>query len=75
MQFPITNDKLTTLIADMQVRILELPELSDKLVKENGIIPNCSNIKDQLKDDVGRLLEEEDNNDTTDSSFQTSDTS
>uniref|UniRef100_A0A1I8E8E3 Uncharacterized protein n=1 Tax=Wuchereria bancrofti TaxID=6293 RepID=A0A1I8E8E3_WUCBA len=71
----ITSDELTTLIADMQVRIPELPELSDKLVKENGIMPNCGNIKDQLKDDVGRMLEEEDGNDTTDSGFQTSDTS
>uniref|UniRef100_A0A0R3Q4T6 Shootin-1 n=1 Tax=Brugia timori TaxID=42155 RepID=A0A0R3Q4T6_9BILA len=67
----ITSDELTTLIADMQVRIPELSELSDKLVKENGIMPNCSNIKDQLKDDVL----EEDGNDTTDSGFQTSDTS
>ncbi|VDN93145.1 unnamed protein product [Brugia pahangi] len=67
----ITSDELTTLIADMQVRIPELSELSDKLVKENGIMPNCSNIKDQLKDDAL----EEDGNDTTDSGFQTSDTS
>ncbi|CAG9530581.1 unnamed protein product, partial [Cercopithifilaria johnstoni] len=62
----ITSDELTTLIADMQVRIPEFSDETVTLVKENGIIQNSN--KDR------RILEE-DGNDTTDSGFQTSDTS
>uniref|UniRef100_A0A0R3RW92 Ecotropic viral integration site 5 protein homolog n=1 Tax=Elaeophora elaphi TaxID=1147741 RepID=A0A0R3RW92_9BILA len=63
----ITSDELTNLIADMQVRIPEFTDESVMLVKENGIIQSSS--KDRQR------MMEEDGNDTTDSGFQTSDTS
>lgn len=56
----------------MQVRVPEFSDETVMLVKENGIIPSSS--KDRLKGEVRRMLEE-DGNDTTDSGFQTSDTS
>ncbi|KAL3989664.1 hypothetical protein ACH3XW_28580 [Acanthocheilonema viteae] len=62
----ITSDELTTLIADMQVRIPEFSDETVMLMKENGISQNLSN---------DRRMLEEDGNDTTDSGFQTSDTS
>lgn len=50
----------------MQVRIPELSDETGMLVKENGIIPSSNS---------DRRMLEEDGNDTTDSGFQTSDTS
>ncbi|VDO59761.1 unnamed protein product [Onchocerca flexuosa] len=69
----INSDELTALLSDMQVRIPEFANENSGLIKENGIIPSSS--KDHVKGEEEQQRLEEDGNDTTDSGFQTSDTS